>query len=568
MSDRRRGMNGLLIPLLVPVVAMAIAGCESGGRQADHRSSTSTVASVTTATTRLPSIETLRGYVDESWTATGPDAGGYSYIADLSTPPSLYRTSWMLQLCRQLGLAPQGLDPDRTADWLRSYVTSPRSREGLPVLETLELATQALRALGRPASADPVARALERLRVDGRYRWDNGQQPTWAASAVAVTVLHNAALPVPPRVTAVLFNALTDSLRPGMSMQQFADESGPMWQVADVALSSGERAPYRARLEVVLAEMAAQLRAMPSLEGPGLALVRVVQDVGEANGIRVSVPHLALGGLLRADGLLAPNASAPSDPQTTWLAVGFGWSPSARTETTVIAGAGPLGWPASSRPLPETTFYGLQIAIATHADDHRKQAGELVASWLNQLDASDKLVADGWRTDYFILATALELGLRLPDELVAKARLSISSPASTDSAPMAVHLASLLHLLIPQWAIDALRRQPPTAQRLLAMELSIGFSQTDVRKDLEELRGADGAFRDSDLGAVPDIRASAIGRRGLGLAPAADLAEPFADPDGYWLGPPARSVGNVVDLQTIYLGLYLAGGVSSGVGVI
>jgi hypothetical protein len=61
---------------------------------------------------------------------------------------------------------------------------------------------------------------------------------------------------------------------------------------------------------------------------------------------------------------------------------------------------------------------------------------------------------------------------------------------------------------------------------------------------------------------TPDLQATATGALLLGRKPAvaAAVKATFSDERGYWLLPPAQKQGNVVDLRTLYLGLWLTNG--------
>jgi hypothetical protein len=69
---------------------------------------------------------------------------------------------------------------------------------------------------------------------------------------------------------------------------------------------------------------------------------------------------------------------------------------------------------------------------------------------------------------------------------------------------------------------------------------------------------------------TPDLQATATGATLLGRSPAvaAAVKTTFGNRQGYWVLPPTYEQGNVVDLRTMYLGLWLTGGPVDSGGVI
>ncbi len=508
----------------------------------------------------------MKAYVDESWVPTAPGKGGYAFVVNLAAPPSLYRTSWMLRIRQMLGLKPSGLDAGATAAWLESYIREPRQDEGLPMLETIALATQALRALDAPATASEVASAIESLRSRGQYRWDAGEPSTLAATAVAVTTLHDADAAVPVSVVSAARTSLSAFVTSSVTLQSFADRIGPAWQVADIVLPDADRAPFRERLSRVLFDIAGQIGAQSALEGPGLALLEVVGDIGRANNVTLDLPRPNVTGLIAPDGLVAAVASGPSDPQTTWLAISLGWTPPMSGLESVKGGAGPYGWTALGMPEPEATYYGLEAAAAVSAIDHRTEVAAQVAAWLQALGSERVLTADRWRETYFTIAAALDLGLTLPGGLSGIIGSSIATVSPDDaSALLAVHLARLLRIPAPSWAISATLDQPRTARAVLAAQVEGSAEANETmadkaRQDMAALRLPGGTYRTSAEATTPDILATALGIRVFGDAKApTGPDQAFSSRDGFWLMPPTSAAGNALNLQTLYLGLFLGG---------
>jgi hypothetical protein len=81
--------------------------------------------------------------------------------------------------------------------------------------------------------------------------------------------------------------------------------------------------------------------------------------------------------------------------------------------------------------------------------------------------------------------------------------------------------------------------------------------------------GAGGLFLDRAGAPYPDLRSTALGALATAIhRPVGEVQTTFADRRGVWLLPVRQAQGNVVDLGTLYFGLWLMGDVSDPAGVV
>jgi hypothetical protein len=585
----RHGAPGPRPPLpravaFLVAVAVLLAGCTArpgGRRDADA------------VTDGPPAARDL----ERAWVSTGPGEGGYAAV-NLAAPPSLYQTAWTLRLAAERGIAVPALAPDQAAAWLTRLLSDPGSERGLPRLEVVRLAVHALLDLHRPPPRELVAGQLERLRLAGRYREDQRQAPSWAATAAAVDVLGAARLPVPAGVVRAVALALPHGGDPnGAATLHGGDPGGAaagtgealaLWQAADQVLPAAATARRAAipGLRALLGQAEGGLTGGRPLDGAALGLLDQARQVAVANAQRPPVvPPAAVGGLGTPTGMLAlSGAAGVPDPQVTCVAGRLGLPLDLpRLGAAVRASATPRGWaaPAHAVPDPQTSYAGAALAHDWNDRRHDADLRRLLARWLRELAATPPARLAGQLTPAsYTVGLARLLGVPLPaaarDALRRAAPVVVGHGDNPGELLAATRVARLTGLPPPaglRQAVDrALTAAGPAAVTATGVALlaEAGRALSDQEMVARAARPAarlrSGPAYTVAVGAPrPDIvaTADALDAVAAGAAARRTAVRPFTDASGTWRWPVGHPGENVRDLWSLYLGARLAAGRST-----
>ncbi len=501
----------------------------------------------------------VRGELESRWVEVASGAGGFASTTSLTAAGSLYATSWNLRLLRLYRLPlPPALDLSSLERWLVQVATEPAQQTDSPPLETAFLAVRALADIGAPLpNVDPTVAASS---VVGGYSYDPSEPASWAAAATVADLLAILGRPVPRSVIDRLTQALA-SLSQDAQVQDAADQLLPAWHLADLTLSSGERASYRPQLASTLGHLWTQLASQTSLSGQVVGTLSEIREIAMVNGI--ALPDISPGffdPLELPDGYLSFTAgSFLPDPQVTYKAAALG-RPMNPQLAAVIATPAPLGWSGTSAlPDPASTYFATRVLHLAGDTQHDAELRTLIGHWLAGVPAQ---LADAseLQSGFYVLAAAHEVGVELSGPL------AIAAP---DSAGETLAWVARLLLLTGQPASPGVIAQLRTAERgepastmtdafnlwLLCRVTGDDASCRRALQAAQSLAEADGTYRFSTGTTTPDVRSTAMG---LDIAAAGSVdrlraAASFRNDHGLWLLPPGVLAGNNVTIESIFL---------------
>lgn len=507
-------------------------------------------------------------YLDESWVNESPNAGGgYAARPDLSDTPSLYRTAWMLRLAEALGVEPKHLVVARAARWLESIIADAHASTGLPRLEAVALATQALDGLGVSFDTVPIAAAVDELRVGRAYRWDPGRSPDLTATARAIETLSIVGAAVPDDVVRAVADEFSNSVATSFTPDQYLERLLPLWIAATLTVADEDRGQVK---EAMRRQLVALTRSIELTASPGaLSALRQAKAVAAANDISLALPEVKPNTFAaNASGFLSLTVGNTfvEDPQLTFDAILLGWPAPPGLMEALRVSAGDTGWgPPPGQPDPESTYYGMSISRALDSSERWPSIALEVRRWLEADHTSGPIDEASARRMMFEIGLAQDLGIEVPPEMTHSIQVFVASASETD--PSIITRLPLEILARPEVALASGQPDEPQQPSLhqafavwLRGRMSNQSSLTEAgRRAALRFRTAAGACEYAAQAPTVDLVSTAVCRRmevsGVSTA-ALDL---FADRAGFWYLPPSVKVGNAVTLRSIYLGLFLAG---------
>jgi hypothetical protein len=152
----------------------------------------------------------VRALLLDSWVTDGRRGFFVDGAHSAANPPfSLYDTLWQLRLGQHAGQGSAGLSPASVQAWIGGALDGRLDGSGLPAIAQVDYAVQTLGLVGAPVDQRRVARTLNRLRSDGRYRTSvSAGDPDWGSTALAVRIQTQLGLPVAPEVITCAAQAL------------------------------------------------------------------------------------------------------------------------------------------------------------------------------------------------------------------------------------------------------------------------------------------------------------------------------------------------------------------------
>ncbi|MER6121625.1 hypothetical protein ABT173_02770 [Streptomyces sp. NPDC001795] len=362
----------------VLAVAAACGPAGAGGAPAPGGTS---VGSAVAPAARVDARELLR----DSWVTDGRRGWFVDGAASADRSPfSLYETAWRLRLAALGGGgARTGVDPERLRLWVSPAERGRLDSSGLPAVAQVDLAVDALLAVGGTVARTDVARTLEALRSGGDYRTGpSAQRPDPGATAVAVRVLTRLGLPVPEPVRQANSHALAR-----LSARDAAAAPGEVVPVLQTAAALGVTGADRDHA-AALAEAAERALARLAADPVRLAWEAALRDAAGPLGARL--PRFAAstcdGRVLRDGGIGLPGAEQ-SDPQATYWALRLGCS----AVRAPAAGAhSRAGWPTEQAREAALSASASALAVARRTGQTAEFAGPLAREvrevWLPRLD--------------------------------------------------------------------------------------------------------------------------------------------------------------------------------------
>jgi hypothetical protein len=221
------------------------------------------------------------------------------------------------------------------------------------------------------------------------------------------------------------------------------------------------------------------------------------------------------------------------------------------------------------------SFFAWQVSRALGETGPEAGLRRQVTAWLDAAAKSETWAPGGAGHDlYFLVLLGKSLGVPVPQKLADTIRAELKATDDHLPASDLVSLARLSSALgIPggdhikdRWrAGERDFDLSLTRQVLAAFTIAQALGDKDLESDIKAHVSAlhSGPLWVGRAGApTPDLQATATGALLLGRKPAvaAAVKATFSDERGYWLLPPAQKQGNVVDLRTLYLGLWLTNG--------
>lgn len=502
------------------------------------------------------------------------EVGGGFGRADLNMRPSLYATAWNLRLAKIYGVAVPNLDRERTAAWLRGVITRPTeppgvAADGLPPLQRILLATQALVDMAVPSSQETVALAVAPFSVDGMYRYRAGDSPSWAATLAAVESLRLTGAQVPDGTRSVVHRALKSATTP-TSEQSILSTLLPLWQLADRLLAEAERRPLVPALSQLLRKAVASVQSQAELSGSSVVVLALIREVSVENGIAAGELGVAFERLQTPGGYLSLQARALPDPQVTYYAAVLGMPMPQQFRQTLVLGAGSDGWRAGAlAPDPEASFQVLAVLHAFHDEHFDPPLRIRTERWMSEVNEESLRSSAGRRRALYITLVAGELRLSYPESLRDAYRNTFGATGTLETADLLMLFRGASQIGIPI---------PPAARRSAAEELGRtpqrSMRDLFMRAALGRFLGDEGALAQAAIAAADfqigplyrfvrerpevELRATCAGLW-LRHGDSAAAAERFWGRGGTWLLPPTVSTGNVITTDTIYLGFVLRG---------
>ncbi|HEY7934836.1 MAG TPA: hypothetical protein VID48_13530, partial [Solirubrobacteraceae bacterium] len=543
--------------------ALLITACLNNGGSATSRSS-------------VPVSSRLLQEMGQLWTADST-VSGYGEVFNLEAEPSLYQTAWSIRLATKYHVAVPAIDTTKLSTWLQKLVDEGKGVQGLPALETFRLACQALADLGQTPAKDAAASIASLRGPGGLYRFDAGQPESWGATEAAVDAMRAAGVSIPPDLTGMIrLHVRATTADPNLSPDDWLQLLLPQWQLADELLPSTERDTLKAAL---IAELGRVIRSIASIPPEGVLVfveANLVQ-IATANGLPLRFPADSFAPLETSDGMLIaiPQQNLQPDPKTTFYAGVAGRSEPDGLAQYLQRTAGPQGWRLDvTSPDPQSSFYAVSIVRALGG--HVPTDALLTASrtWLHDdLVAFEKSLDSALlKQAYFALELSLALGVNPPGS--SEPALQQVQPAlaglKSEAALWGALLVSRSGLPASPALVEAAHQAAlhldtgGTSAVSLAWTVSHALGWQDAETSVQAMHSPwplGGVYAARAGIPTADIESTATGfeinggtRQEMSAA-----ARKFVDQAGYWLLPPTIRDGNVVDLQTLYLGLWLSG---------
>jgi hypothetical protein len=558
--------------------ALVMAGCNSGPVGIAHRP----------APTLPFDSQRIVLELNQAWASTGPNSGAYRNVFNLEGQPSLYETSWHLKVASEIGISIPNVSAAETADWIDAVLSDPASAHGYSPLEAIYLSIGALHGLGRPIPATALA-GIDSLQVGDLYAWDAKAQPSWSATTLAVKALTEAGGKPSGALAASVRRALP-SATAASDPTGWLEQLIPVWTLADLMLPTSDRADMRNELSATVSRLRSAIGTQP-LGEQTVFLMAQVTEIARANNLAgLDIPESALNGLATSFGYLASSQADPTPSMVnTFYAIETGYAAAGSQARQALAAylqwsAAPKGWREDfTSPGPAASFYAWEVSKALGETGPADALRAQVVAWLAVAAKSATLAGVGSLDDlYFLILLGKSLDVAVPQKVADLIRAELQATSDGLAAPYLVSLARLSSVLgMP--AGDHMKRRWLARERELDLSITrqaqaaftIAFALGDahvtavIESHLSGLH--DGPLWVVRAGApAPDLQSTATGAVVLGRSPALAKAArgTFADHRGFWLLPPAITRGNVVDLRTLYIGLWLTSDLVDSGGVI
>lgn len=521
----------------------------------------------------------LTSQVQASWSRTDPGAGGFRRLPGWDQPKSLYATAWNLCLRETYGIGTPSLSVRATATWLRLALTNQDDRS-MPPLQRAWLVAHGLRWLHQALPREELQGMVDARRSGDLFAFAPNEQPSWAATQVALEVYDAIGVEPPPSIRARVradINALTS----GATNDNFLSSVLPIWSIADKLVSSTERSRVSSALSRTLQAERSRMGVAPT--GASITVLRAIYQIAKENQIELLPPveTISFSAPAAGDGYLSlfGDRGAP-DPQITCVAGGLGFHPPRQLFDTVARTAQSAGWtqwPANP-PDPQSSLFALLALRALGSPWNEDALKSQVLIWLrsisNHSDDPSPGVLQSW---FYIVALALELGVTPPPWMLT----AVSKLMDTDNAHLDAWVLALASLLgINASGHDAVTTRvtaidPSTMGEAWQLELAGRVARQPswhvrAKQVAQDLRAVPGAFSRSARTTVPDLLSTAAGLELLH----ADLAERvravslFGTYPRFWIWPPDTGPGNVSDPQSLYLGLLASGSYTDATGLV
>jgi hypothetical protein len=312
-----------------------------------------------------------------------PASNGFSDVPTFAQAPSLYRTSWSVQLAARAGVKLPGLDRAAVTRWLLGYTSRPGSHSvdtGLDTVTRVNLVVATLNSLGeRPPRS--LLDALAPLRSGGLYRSKAGAPPNWPATYLAVQALSGAGLPVPPEVGRAALAAARGVLA-ATSVQVILGQGIP---ALDVLIRARVPLPVSLQsLQRTLTTWQAQIAKLGPF-GPGLGALVAIHEMAQRAAVPLPrVPSAFFTQLRTPSGYysFSPRLTQ-GDPQVSFDAVTLGAVLPAAAHSTIGLGMVAQGWLGIlSRPSILSTFQAVFADRACGILPHPREMTGAIRSWL------------------------------------------------------------------------------------------------------------------------------------------------------------------------------------------
>lgn len=515
--------------------------------------------------------------MERIWRQVAPDAGGYEGLEDLLTPPSLYATSWNLQIVAQYHIVVPNLSPDATAQWILDAVDSDATTRDLSSpLTRWNLAARALKALDRPIPESDVSRALSMTRTGILFSPRPGEPASWPATLWAVELMDLIGVQVDLAITDAVAADLASATR-NADDRSLLNVVIPIWRLADRLLPLETRAGLRDPLRAALFRAYERATSGAQPDAVSLGILFDIENIAAANGIALPpVPRDFIEGLRSPSGYLALGPGDPAtEPQATFYAAKLGVPPTGQLIESVKNRAGKMGWRSAFADVdPSASFYGLQLMHAlgkTHRDSALRA---LTRRWLDQVSSAtpSALNEQQLRGRFFVVALAKELGINVPVPLRATIeralRTELEAPTDDRAARRIVWLvraAGMLDLPKPplsgpaaEWVRTLSLKRMDEAYRAKIVADYFGSTALAAAAN-ERIRSskADGSTYVEEASAKwPDLSATCAGVTIAGGS-RLEALQPFESENGPLMQPAASPLTPWLSPQTVYLGLVL-----------
>jgi hypothetical protein len=532
------------------------------------------------------------------WDPSATGAAGYGRVASFGEAPSLYYTSWSLQLARRLGLGLGPVDRPQVVSWLQATLRSPGAGtgvDGLPQMTSILLATDALVALDAAVPRATLGRDLAALDGGDDYRLAPGQPPSAAGSYLAAQAAALGGVSPDPRVLVRARQELPRALIVA-SPQAILVTGIP--RLGTVAM--GGTLPPGISSSSLAATLRRWRRTLLGSGSSAPALTALASLTSIARDLHLPFappPHSFLAPLQLRSGYLSlgPHGSE-GDPQVTLDAVSAGGTlPRAAVASTLGVGRLPQGWvtPPTAVSVSATdraVLIDRSCGVVPHAAAlrglvRRWLAGECAVARSDPEAASAAVLPRVW--ELASLAATLHVPSPLPrcPALQAALQSNVDPPPRSSAGivssaialqalrllgraprgPIAARLASAVNHLDPATAPQA------AALAVLAAALERGGSgalgegekvvTVHVVNFLTACARVDGFSFDPRV-PVSDLLSSETGAAVFGYPPARDLAlaDAYETPDGPSLTVAPARAGATVDLTSLLAGVQLSTG--------